>query len=130
LIVLDASAVLEWLLRSATGVRIEARILASTATLHAPHLLDVEISQVLRRGVLRGGLAPGRAQQALEALRDLPLTRHAHTFLLPRVWNLRHNLSAYDATYVALAEALAAPLFTCDRKISQTPKLYVQVEVF
>jgi predicted nucleic acid-binding protein len=66
-------------------------------------------------------LPPGRGQEALEDLRDLPLSRYPHDFLIPRSWELRPTLTAYDAAYVALAELLGAPLLTCDSKIASAP---------
>ena len=118
MIVLDASAALELLLQTPLGVRVAERALATEESLHAPHLLDVEVSQVLRRYVLAGELAAERADQALSDFTGLPLTRYAHIDLLTRVWLLRDSLTAYDAVYVALAEALQAPLLTTDRRLA------------
>jgi len=86
--------------------------------LHAPHLLDVEVAQVLRRYVREKTISEQRGEEALEDLGDLPLNRYPHDFLLPRVWKLRATLTAYDAVYIALAEVLDAPLLTCDNKIA------------
>jgi predicted nucleic acid-binding protein len=113
-IVVDASAILEVLLNTPDGDRVAERLFAPGETLHAPHLLDVEVAQVLRRYALAGELDTARGLQALEDLADLPLTRYPHDLFLPRIWELRRNLTAYDAAYVALAEALAAPLVTRD----------------
>jgi predicted nucleic acid-binding protein len=82
--------------------------------MHAPHLLDVEVVQVLRRYALQGDISPERAQEALEDLADIPIRRYPHTLLMERVWELRESLTAYDAVYVALAELLDASLLTCD----------------
>jgi predicted nucleic acid-binding protein len=87
-------------------------------TLHAPHLIDIEVAQVLRRYAATGQIEPGRCSDALIDLSDVPLHRYPHDVLLPRVWELRHNLTAYDAVYVALAEALDAPLLTRDRLLA------------
>ena len=130
MIVLDASAVLEWLLQTRVGARIEARVFAEAATLHAPHLVDIEVAQVLRRYVKKGLITGSRGDQALEDLVDLSLTRYPHDMLLSRIWALRDNLTAYDAAYVALAEALDAPLVTCDTKIAAAPGHRARVEVF
>jgi predicted nucleic acid-binding protein len=92
--------------------------------------MDVEVTQVLRRFVARGEIEPERARQALEDLADLPLQRYAHDVLLPRVWELRQNLTAYDAVYVALAEVLDAPLLTRDARILRAPGHGARVEVF
>jgi predicted nucleic acid-binding protein len=117
-IVLDASAVIEWLLQSPLGVKIDRRIASSSESLHAPHLLDVEVAQVLRRYVRDKVITARRGQEALADLVDIRLNRYPHDFLIPRIWDLRATLTAYDATYVALAEALDAPLVTCDPKIA------------
>ena len=90
-------------------------------SLHAPHLIDVEVAQVLRRYVRDKTITAQRGQEALEDLCDLPLSRYPHDFLIPRIWELRATLTAYDAVYVALAELLGAPLLTCDSKIASAP---------
>ena len=118
MIVVDASALLEVLLRTKAAPAVEAALFAPGITLHAPHLIDVEIAQVLRRYTAAGEIAQTRGSAALDDLADLPLTRYPHDVLLPRIWTLRHNLTAYDAAYVALAEALDAPLLTRDRRLA------------
>jgi predicted nucleic acid-binding protein len=128
-IVLDASAAIEWLLQSPLGVKIDHRIFVPLESLHAPHLLDVEVAQALRRYVRNKTISAQRGQEALEDLRDLPLSRYPHDFLLPRIWELRETLTAYDAVYVALAELLAARLLTCDGKIASAPGHDAKVEV-
>ena len=129
MIVLDASAAIEWLLRSPVGVKIDKRIFARSESLHVPHLLDIEVAQVLRRYVREKMITSQRAQEALEDLAGLPLDRYPHDFLLPRVWELRATLTAYDAVYVALAELLDAPLLTCDRRIASASGHSANVEV-
>lgn len=129
MIVVDASAVLEILLRTPAAVDVEARFFRAGETLHAPHLLDVEVAQVLRRYAVRGRLTDARGREALQDLADLPLARYPHEVLLPRVWQLRANLTAYDATYVALAEALGARLVTRDARIAGAPGLRVGVDL-
>ncbi len=121
MIVVDASAVLEVLLQTAAAGAVSNRIFASGETLHAPHLLDVEVAQVLRRYARSGALSPQRGEEALEDLADLPLNRYPHDVLLPRIWELRHNVTAYDAAYIALAEALSATLVTRDRALADAP---------
>jgi len=128
-IVLDASAAIEWLLQSPAGIKIEKRLFSSSESLHAPHLLDVEVAQVLRRYVREKIIGAQRGQEALDDLADLPLSRYPHDFLIPRVWELRATLTAYDAVYVALAEALDAPLLTCDGKIASASGHSADVEV-
>lgn len=129
MIVLDASAAIEWLLQSPAGVRVDQRIFSSSESLHAPHLLDVEVVQVLRRYVRDKTITTQRGQEALEDFADIPLTRYPHDFLLPRIWKLRATLTAYDAAYVALAELLDAPLLTCDSKIPSASGHYAKIEV-
>lgn len=121
MIVLDASAVLELLLQTQTGARVAGRIAAPDESLHAPHLLDLEVAQVLRRYESAGTISPSEARQALADLSDLDISRYAHDLFLFRIWELRHNLTAYDACYVALAETVGAPLLTCDARLAQAP---------
>jgi predicted nucleic acid-binding protein len=130
MIVLDASAAVDWLLQTPAGQRIERRIYARNDTLHTVHLLDVEFAQVLRRLVREGTLSPRRAGEALEDLAALRVTRYAPVLLLDRIWRLRQNLSAYDAPYVALAEELRAPLITRDRRLATAPGHAAAIEVF
>jgi predicted nucleic acid-binding protein len=129
MIVVDASALLEFLLQTSLGVRVEARLFGDEDELHAPHLLDVEIAQGLRRLVRTGEVSSGRAGEAIADLTGLDLHRHAHFDLLDRAWKLRDNISAYDAMYVALAEAIEAPIVTCDRPLAKAPGHRAQIEV-
>lgn len=129
MIVLDASAAIEWLLQSPVGLTIDKRIFSPSKSLHAPHLLDVEVAQVLRRYVRDGTLSQQRGQEALEDFSGLPLNRYSHDFLLPRVWELRATLTAYDAVYVALAEVLDAPLLTCDSRVASAPGHHAIIEI-
>lgn len=129
MIVLDASAVLELLLGTELGRSIAMRIADPEISLHAPHLIDVEVAQALRRYVQKGELDRDTAQVALEDLRSLDIERHAHEPLLDRVWALRDNMTAYDAVYVALAEALDAILLTCDGRLARAPGLGKQIEL-
>jgi len=119
-IVLDASALLEVLLGTPAAGQVSRRIFARRETLHAPHLLDLEVAQVLRRYCAHGELSEGRAREAVLDLLDFPLTRYPHDLFLGRIWELRANLTAYDAAYVALAEALRAPLVTRDSRIAKS----------
>lgn len=127
MIVVDASAILEVLLRASAAPEIEAEIFASGRTLHVPHLIDVEVTQVLRRYAATGSLDPQRAKAALSDLIDLPMRRYPHDFMLPRIWELRASLTAYDAAYVALAEALDAPLLTRDAKLAAAPGHHARI---
>ena len=130
MIVLDASAAVDWLLQTPDGQRIEQRIYARNETLHTAHLLDVEFAQVMRRLVREGAVTRGRAEEAMEDLIAVRVTRYAPVLLLNRIWQLRENLSAYDAAYVALAEELKAPLITRDRGIATAPGHRATIEVF
>ena len=130
MIVLDTSAAIDWLLQTPAGQRIEQRIFTRQETLHSVHLMDVEFAQVLRRLVRQGTLTAARAEEAIEDLAALRITRYAPVLLLQRIWRLRQNLTAYDAAYVALAEKLRAPLLTRDQRIAAAPGHAVAVEVF
>jgi predicted nucleic acid-binding protein len=129
MIVVDASALLEFLLQTPLGARVEARLFGEEEELHAPHLLDVEIAQGLRRLVRTGEVSASRAGEAIADLTDLDLHRHAHGDLLDRAWKLRDNVSAYDAMYIALAEAIEAPIVTCDGPLSKAPGHRARIEV-
>jgi predicted nucleic acid-binding protein len=131
-IVIDASAAIEWVLQTRKGAEVEARIFrkrGESLRLHAPHLLDVEVAQVLRKHVAKGLVSEGRGQIALQDFLQIPLLRYPHDFLLERVWALRKNLTAYDAVYVALAEALDMPLLTCDANIGGAPGHRARIDV-
>lgn len=129
MIVLDASALVELVLGTPTGQIVAERISDPAIGLHVPHLADVEVAQALRRYTLDGEIAAGIAAVALDDFRALDLQRHAHEPLLERVWALRGNLSAYDAVYVALAEALDTVLLTCDGPLSRAPGMTGRVEL-
>ena len=129
MIVLDASAAVDWLVQTAATQRIESRIFSRNHSLHAPELLDLEVAQVLRRLVREGALSASRAEAAIEDLLDLRITRYPHSMLLPRIWQLRHNLSAYDAAYVVLAEKLGATLLTRDARLASAAGHSATVEV-
>jgi len=129
-IVLDASAAIDWLLQTTAGQRIDQRIFSHNESLHAPHLLDLEVAQVLRRLVREGAVSAHRADQAIEDLLDLRITRYPHFVLLPRIWQLRNNFSAYDAAYVALAERLGARLLTRDARLASASGHTAPIELF
>lgn len=130
MIVLDASAAIELLLRGATSDRLVSRVFARGERLAAPHLLDLEIAQVLRRYVAAGEIDGARAGLALADHAAMRITRYPHDALLSRIWKLRRNCTAYDASYLALAESLRCPLVTCDAALAKIPGLAVAVEVF
>lgn len=124
MIVLDASAAVAGLLADGP-----ARARMAGAAIHAPHLIDVEITEAIRRQVPRRILTAKQATNALETWLSLDVTRYPFGALGARVWQLRGNLSAYDATYVALAEALAVPLLTADGRLAASPGLRCVFEV-
>ena len=129
MIVIDASALLEFLLQTPLGTRVEARLFRDEDEFHSPHLIDVEVTQGLRRLVRAGEVSADRAAEAIEDLVDLDLHRHAHVDLLTRAWKLRDNVTAYDAMYVALAEALDATVVTCDTPLAKAPGHRAHIEV-
>jgi predicted nucleic acid-binding protein len=129
LIVLDASAILEVLLSTQAASRVCERLSAAGETLHAPHLLDLEVLQVLRRYCASGEITLDRAEQAVADYLDFPIIRYSHDVFAFRIWELRENLTAYDGAYVALAEALSASLITRDRKLAATSGHRAVIEV-
>ncbi|MDA8061226.1 MAG: type II toxin-antitoxin system VapC family toxin [Actinomycetota bacterium] len=124
MIVVDASAAISALLNAGP-----ARAALADEQAHAPHLIDPEVANALRRGVARSLIEPGDARSALERWRRLGLLRHATFPLLERVWQLRDNLSAYDASYVALAEALGCALLSADARIARSPEITCPVTI-
>jgi predicted nucleic acid-binding protein len=128
MIVLDASAAVDWLLQTPAGQRIGQRIYSRNETLHAPHLLDVEVAQVLRRLVRQKLVSLQRANEAVHDLISLRVNRYSHALLLPQIWHLRHNYSAYDAAYLALARELGAVLVTRDNGLATSG--YAAIELF
>lgn len=127
MIVLDASAAIALLLSAEP--RMAARISQPDESLHAPHLLDVEVAHVLRRLASSGELSEERGRRALEDLAALDLERHPHHAFLARIWALRRNVTAYDAAYLALAEALSAPLLTLDERLARSSGHRARIEI-
>lgn len=117
------------LLGRPAAAKIESSIFRGGETLHAPHLIDLEVLQVLRRFEAAGEINARRAQNAIQDLQDFPMNRYPHTFMLDRVWLLRSNLTAYDAAYVSLAEALRATLLTCDARLSRSRTHRARIEL-
>ncbi len=131
MIVLDASAAIAVLLNVGLEAgRVREKISQPDETLHVPHLFEIEVLHALRRHNLGGALSAERARLALNRLRQMRLIRYPHTSFLGRIWELRSNLTAYDAVYVALAEALDAPLVTRDVRLAQAPGNRATVELY
>jgi predicted nucleic acid-binding protein len=128
-IVLDASAVVELLLDTTVGRRVAMLISDPATAVHVPHLVDVEAISALRRLCQSGEIQAEEADAAIDDLLALDLQRHSHEVLLERAWQLRKNTTPYDAVYVALAEALDAPLFTCDARLAKAPGTNAHVTV-
>jgi predicted nucleic acid-binding protein len=128
-IVVDASVLLEVLLRTPAAAAVEKRLFDPAQTLHVPHLLDVEVAQVIRRYAANAEIDGERGRMALADLADFPLHRYPHDFLWPRAWDLRNNLTACDAMYVVLAEALDAPLLTRDKRLAASSGHHARIEL-
>lgn len=128
-IVADASIVVELLLGTPRGAPLEAVLREPAAELHVPALCDVEVTAVLRRLVLGRRLGIERALDALEDYLDLPIARHGHTYLLSRAIGMRRNFSAYDASYLALAEWLDAAFLTSDERLARAVEAHLDVEL-
>lgn len=129
MVVADASVLIELLLLGPAAALVERRLFGEGETVHAPHLVDVEVAQGIRRCVRRGTMTAERGLEAVTDLGNLTLTRYPHDVFLNRIWGLRANLTAYDAAYIALAEALGAPLVTRDRRLASAPGHRARIEV-
>ena len=129
MIVVDASAVLELLLRTEKGIKVQERVLDAGESLHAPHLIDIEVTQTLRRLVILKEITAARGKQALEDHVALHIKRAEHKDLLERVWSLRDSITAYDAAYVVLAEILDCPLITCDARLARSHGHKARIEL-
>ena len=129
MIVLDASVLVEVLLNRPSVERFAHRLRDPDEAFHSPHLIDLEVAQALRRYQASGAMSPQHARQALLEFARMPIERHPHWPFLERIWELRRNLTAYDAAYVSLAEALGAPLLTCDRALASAPGHHAVVEL-
>lgn len=126
MLVVDTSAVLAALAERMPDEALVQR-LAEDGDLHAPHLIDIEILQALR-GLVRGGkLGADRAEDVRADVAALAITRYGHEPLADRIWALRENLTAYDAVFIALSEALEAPLVTCDARLAAAPGIVVDL---
>ncbi|MFV0306735.1 MAG: type II toxin-antitoxin system VapC family toxin [Desertimonas sp.] len=121
MIVLDASAAIEWVLRGPAAAEIDTVLGDPGQEVGVPHLWSVETAQVLRRYARLGEMSPERARSALAILAETPAARYPHEPLLDRAWQLRDNATMYDAVYLVLAETLDAPLVTGDGKLADVP---------
>ena len=110
--------------------RIREKVEAPDESLHVPHIIELEVLHALRRQALLGTLSRERSSEALTDLGNISFARYPHTPLIGRIWELKENLTAYDAAYVALAEALDAPLITMDARLAQAPGIRAAVEVY
>jgi predicted nucleic acid-binding protein len=127
-LVVDTSAVLEAIVALDPAPGLIERLAGDD--FHAPHLIDIEALHALRRLNALGELSDERASDARADFGELAIVRYPHSGLRDRIWELRYNLTAYDAAYVALAESLEVPLVTCDRRLSEAPGHAAQVELF
>lgn len=131
MIVLDASASVAVLLNLGVGARhIRERMEREDDGLHVPHLFEIEVINALRHHALRHGISESRRLELLEDLTTMSISRYAHTAMLPRIWELRDNVSAYDAAYIVLAETLEAPLVTRNARLARAPAIRAEVEVY
>ncbi len=129
MLVVDASAVAELLLARPGAESVARHVAEHEYALHAPQVIDLEVLSALRRVVIAGEATRDRASESVSAFLDLPVERYAHLPLLQRVWQLRDNFSAYDAAYMALTEALGAPLLTADGRFARAARTHGDVEV-
>ncbi len=130
MIVLDASAAVDWLLTTPQGQVLATRIHAYGESLHAPQMFDLEVVQAFRKLIRAGALSANRADEAVQDLRKVRITRYSHLPLLPGIWRYRHNLSPHDAAYAVLAQTLDATLVTRDGRMAAAFGQSVRVEVF
>ena len=129
MIVVDASAILDVLLRTPQAAAPDRVLSTTSESLHAPELLDVEVLATLRRRERRGELVETRAREAIEDLRDLPVFLYPARPLIDRSWELRHNVTAADGVYLALCEALGASLLTTDMALGQAVQTHTRIEL-
>ena len=129
MIVLDASAAVEWLLQTPAGIRVESRIFETSESLHAPELFDLEVIQALRKLLRANAITTNRAEEAFSDLLNLRITRYPQFVLLPRIWQHRHAVTAYDAAYIVLAEELGATLITRDARLASTAGHHARIEL-
>ena len=132
MLVVDASALAELLLGRRAAGRVAEHLEEHGFDLHAPHLIDLEVLSALRRVVASGDATAGRGDEAVADFLDIPIERYSHDVLAPRIWQLRENISPYDAAYVALAESLTAepvPLLTADARLERAAREHLKIAV-
>ena len=127
--VVDASVVLDMILGSPRAEELLDRLFSGEILCHAPHFIDLEVLSILRKTALAGEVGEERAAGAVRVFVTFPIERHAHETYVPRIWALRKNFTSYDASYVALAEALRAPLITSDAPLARAARKFVDVEL-
>lgn len=131
MIVLDASAAVAVLLNlSKSAASIRERMNRVDEETHVPHVFELEVLSALRRHTLGGILSEKRSAEAIEDLTSMRINRYPHTALLSRIWELKDNVTTYDAAYIALAETLEAPLVTRDAKLARASGIRAVVEVY
>lgn len=129
-VIVDASAILDLLLVKPSAPALRRRLFDQNDELNAPHLIDLEVLQVMRRHARLGALDASHARQVMDAHIRLPIQRHPHEPFLGLIWQLRNNFTAYDAMYVALGIALDATLITADAPLARAAAPFLPVEVF
>lgn len=127
MIVLDASVIVELLTNGRLADSLRRDLAGRTDSFIVPHLLDVEVASAFRKLAAGQRIDSHRTEQLLTGLAELPAERYAHTPLLTRIWELRHNFTSYDAACIALAEVTDSVLYTTDGKLSKGHRARVMV---
>lgn len=126
-VVADASAIVEYLLGTDAAAAIGTIVEDPDTDVHVPALCDVEVAAAIRRALMQKRMSDERAREAVADYLDLPLIRHGHERLIAAMLRLRANFSAYDATYVTLAQALSADLLSADQRLLQATRRHTKV---
>ena len=128
-VVADASAIVEYLLRTEAAYAIDPVVTDPDTDIHVPALCDVEVATAIRRALLQRRITVIRAEEAVADYLELPLIRHGHERLIAPILRRRANFSAYDATYVTLAEALSAKILSADRRLLRATRRHTKVQL-